>query len=43
METMNDYVRDFYRALGIAMMVIGGLVGAATCGYSVGQDHPVSK
>ena len=42
-EEVNDVIRAFYRSFGIAMMVIGALVGAATCGYSAGQNHPVTK
>ncbi len=38
---MQEIKDALLRATGIILMVLGGLAGAATCGYSVGQNHPV--
>lgn len=36
---MHDYQYAAIRVAGIALMVLGGLVGAAMCGDQYGRDH----
>ena len=36
---MNDLVRALTRKVGIALIMLGALVGAATCGAEYGRTH----
>lgn len=36
---MRDYILYAFRVAGIVIMVLGALVGAATCGDQYGRDH----
>ena len=38
---MEDIKNALLRSLGIALMVLGAMFGAATCGTWYGQSHPV--
>lgn len=38
---MKDYQRAAWRMLGMALVVLAGMVGAATCGDQYGRDHAV--
>jgi hypothetical protein len=40
---MEDIKNALLRSLGIALMVLGALAGAATCGTYWGQSHPVDN
>jgi hypothetical protein len=36
---VNDLIRAAYRSIGVVLMLLGALVGAATCGAEYGRTH----
>lgn len=38
---MKDYEQAAWRAAGYFLLILGGLLGAATCGDQYGRDHAV--
>lgn len=40
---MKDYIDAAYRGIGIVLMVLGAMAGAATCGVQYGQTHGASR